>query len=188
MRAGSTRWRRSGYVLRSASAVVAFWVGAVVLAIVLGAPLFTGDLRVFDFVLGPVLTLAWLLWLLLYRPVVRYDERRVLVVNVGRIHTVPWSRVVAVQQRIGLDFGLAGGGTVRAMAVPPPARAGNVVSALDRRQRRDYDFNQHAALLEAYRIAAPPSSEPVASRWDLPALAIGVVPVVVLIIGLAIPR
>lgn len=189
MTAAVTRGRtRSGYTMRAASAVAAFWVGAAILVVVVGTPLVRGDLGVFAFIVGPAALLAWLLWMLLYRPLVRYDDLGVRIVNIGRVHELPWSAVSVVQQRIGLDFRLSDGRTIRAIAVPPPARPGNVVSMLDRRERREYDFHHHASVLEAYRIAAPPSAETATSRWDSPALVLGAVLVAVLVVEFAVLR
>ncbi|MDQ1572726.1 MAG: hypothetical protein QOH44_285, partial [Actinomycetota bacterium] len=65
--------------MRSASAVIAFWVGTVVLLVVVGVPLARADWRLLGFLLGPSLLLIWMFWIVLYRPAVRYDPARAVV-------------------------------------------------------------------------------------------------------------
>jgi hypothetical protein len=122
----------------------------------------------------------------LYRPSVRYDAERAIVVNIGRTHVVPWGRVVVVQQRLSLDLRLDDGRIVKAVGVAPPRRPGNVVSNFDRRNRLEYDFNRNADVLEGYRIAAPSTTEPVTSRWDVIPLVIGAVLVVAVVVEIVV--
>lgn len=174
------RQRRSGgYVLRTTSSVVGFWVGVVILAVVVGTPLVRGDWRLLGFAAAPSLLLAWILWIVLYRPAVRWDAERAVVTNIGRRHVVPWPRVRVVRQTINLVFELHEGAPVRAVGAPPPRRPGNIASNFDRRSRVGYDFHQNATLLESYRQAAPPSDAPVEHRWEIVPLAIGAVLTVV---------
>jgi len=181
------RQRRDGeYVMRAASSVVAFWVGVAVCVVVVGTPIVRGDGRMLAFVAGPALLLIWILWVLLYRPSIRYDAARAIVVNIGRTHVVPWGRVVVVQQRLSLDLRLDDGRLVRAIGIAPPRRPGNVASNLDRRNRPEYDYNRNADLLEGYRIAAPPTSDPVTSRWDLIPLTIGAVLVIAVVVEIVV--
>lgn len=176
------RRRSGGYVLRTTSSVVGFWVGVAILAVVAGTPLLRGDGRLFGFAAAPSLLLVWILWIVLYRPAVRWDAERVVVTNIGRAHVVPWSRVRVVRQAISLVFELHEGAPVRAIGVPPPPRPGNIVSALDRRSRIGYDFHRNATLLETYRQAAPPDDAPVVHRWEVLPLAIGAVLVIVVVL------
>ncbi|MFW8745491.1 hypothetical protein, partial [Mesorhizobium japonicum] len=133
-------------------------------------------------VAAPSLLLAWILWVVLYRPAVRWDAERVVVTNIGRRHVVPWSRVRVVRQAINLVVELQEGPPVRAVGVPPPRRPGNIVSNFDRRSRVGYDFHQNATLLESYRRAAPPDDTPVEHRWEILPLAIGAVLVVAVVL------
>ncbi len=177
------REKRTGeYTLRSGSSVVVFWIGAVVMAVVIATPLARSDWRVFVFAVAPALLLVWALWIALYRPAIRYDARRAVVVNMGRTHVLPWPRVAGVRQRLGIDFELDSGRVVKAVGVPPPRRLGNVASNFDRRTRPAYDFNRNADILDSFRVAAAPDDESVVSRWDAIPLIIGAVLVVVVVV------
>jgi hypothetical protein len=182
------RGARSGvYTMRSTSGVVAFWIAVVVLVAVVGTTVVRGDWGLFAFVLPPSLLMIWLLWLVLYRPVVRYDDTRVTVTNIGRVHVMPWARVTGVRQRFGLEFSLEGvARPLTAWAVPPPRRPGNIASALDRRSRTEHDPDAHARVLEGFREGAAPSDDPVVHRWDLVPLVIGAVLVVAVVLEFAI--
>jgi hypothetical protein len=179
------RQRRSGgYVLRTTSSVVTFWIGIAILAFVVGTPIVRGDWHLLAFAIWPALLLAWILWIVLYRPSVRWDAERATVVNIGRRHVIPWSQVRVVRQTINLVFELqeGDGPPVRAWGAPPPPRPGNIVSALDRTSRIGYDFHQNATLLESYRQSAPPDASPVEHRWEVGPLAIGAVLIVAVVI------
>ena len=170
------------YTLRSGSSVVVFWIGASVMAILAATPVVRGDGRLFAFVVAPCLLVVWVLWIALYRPAVRYDERRAVVVNIGRTHVVPWSRVESVRQRIGLVFELEGGRVITAAGVPPPRRVGNVAGNFDRRTRPTNYFDTNSELLENVRVAAAPSADSVASKWDVVPLAIGAALVIAVVV------
>ncbi len=174
------------YVLRPASTAVAFWVGAVVLAVVVGTPLVTGDWRLFLFVLPPALLLAWLLWIVLYRPAVHYDSDGAVIVNIGRIHQVPWSQVASLRQGVNLIFTLESGRFINAWGVPAPRRPGNVMSNFDRRSRIPYDVDRNVEVLEAFRASAAPSPHPVSQRWDTVPLAVGGVLLIVVALEFAL--
>ncbi len=177
------RKQRAGrYTLRSGSSVVVFWVGAAVMAIIVGTSFAGGDWRVFAFVVAAALLIVWALWIALYRPAVHYDERQAVVVNIGRTHVLPWARVESIRQRLGLDFELEGGRTVTCVGVPPPRRVGNVASALDRRTRPINHYDTNAELLESVRVAAAPNADQIVSRWDALPLVIGAVLVIAVVV------
>jgi hypothetical protein len=163
------------YTLRSGSSAVVFWIGTVVLGIVVVVPLVSGQWRVAVFAIAPALFLIWALWIALYRPAVRYDSDRAVVINIGRTHVLPWPRVSHIRQGIGLKFELVGGGEITAVGVPPPRRTGNVASFFDRRTRPVQDVTREAELLESVRTAAAPGEAPVVSRWEVVPLVIGAV-------------
>jgi hypothetical protein len=174
------------YTIRSVSAVITFWIGVVALFVVVGAPLLSGDWRVFGFAIGPSLLLAWILWIALYRPAVHYDDARAVVVNIGRTHVLPWAQVTGVRQGIGLLFDLVAHTTITAYGVPSPRPTGNIASAIDRRTRPAHDLNRDAELLEGFRGSATPSSDPVVSSWDVIPLTIGAVLGVAVAVELAL--
>lgn len=174
------------YTFRAASAVVTFWVGIAVLVVIVGSPIVNQDWSVAAFALGPSLLLAWMLWIALYRPAVHWDDARVVVVNIGRRHVLPWGHVTNVRQGIGMIFELDAGKPVIAYGVPAPRQAGNIASTIDRRTRPAFDLNRDADLLEGVRRSATPSSDPVVSRWEVVSLSIGVVLVVGVIVEVAL--
>jgi hypothetical protein len=174
------------YTLRTGSSAVVFWIGTVVLAIVVVVPLFSGQWRLSAFAIAPVLFLIWALWIALYRPAVRYDSDRAVVINIGRTHVLPWPQVSGVRQAIGLQFELVGGGRITAVAVPPPRRTGNVASFFDRRTRPVQDVTRDAELLESVRRAAAPGTEPVSSRWEVVPLVIGAVLLIAIVVEVLI--
>ena len=174
------------YTFRGASAVITFWVGIAVLVIIVGSPVANRDWRVFAFALGPSLLLAWLLWIALYRPAVHYDDARVVVVNIGRRHVLPWGHVTNVRQGIGMIFELDVGKPVIAYGVPAPRQAGNIASTIDRRTRPAFDLNREADLLDGVRRSATPCSDPVVSKWEVVPLLLGAVLMVGLIIEVAL--
>lgn len=110
------------------------------------------------------LLLAWALWIALYRPSVRYDENRVVVTNIGRVHVLPWGQIAAVDQGLNLVFRLRDGRTLNAWGSPYPRRPGNIELMLDRRTRPEYDFHRNAAMLEHYVAVARPSADPAGRR------------------------
>ncbi len=174
------------YTMRSATAVITFWVGVAVLVVVVGAPLLSGDRSVFMFAVGPAALLAWALWIALYRPAIHYDDARVVVVNIGRRYELPWAHVTGVRQGIGMLFDLDAGKTITAQGVPAPRRPGNIASVIDRRTRPSHDLNQDADLLEGVRRSAIPSSDPIVATWEVIPLLIGVVLVVAVVLHIAI--
>jgi hypothetical protein len=181
-----TRKQPDRYVMRSASAVIAFWVGTVVLLVVVGVPLARADWRLLGFLLGPSLLLIWMFWVVLYRPAVRYDPARAVVVNIGRKHVLPWGHVTNVRQGIGMMFDLDTGKTIQASGVPAPRRPGIIAGAVDRRTRPTHDLNHDSDILDGVRRSASPATEPVVSTWDVVPLVIGAVLVVAVVLEFAI--
>jgi hypothetical protein len=171
--------------MRAATAVITFWVGAAVMLVVVGIPLVQADWSLFWSLLPPALFLAWLFWIVLYRPAVHYDRAGAIVINIGRKHVLPWSHVTHLRQGIGLRFELDTGTTVQAWGVPPPRRTGIIAGAIDRRTRPTQDFHHDADVLDAMRASAPKGSEPVMSTWETVPLVIGAVLVGALVLEFA---
>jgi len=174
------------YTMRSASGVVTFWVGAVVLAVVIGIPLFQADWRLLAFLVAPALLLAWLLWLVLYRPALQYDDSAAFVVNIGRKYVLPWGHVTRVRQGIGLQFDLDAGKPVQAVGVPARRQRGIIAGAIDRRTRPTNDINYNAEILDGVRGAARASDAPIIRSWDIIPLAIGVVLIIAVVVEFAV--
>lgn len=183
------------YVIRDTSLLVVFWLGVVALAalvVLLGTPLFGSDWSLFGFLLPPALLLAWTLWLVLYHPQVRYNPTRALVINIGRVHELPWARVSAVRQRLTLVFDLTNGRTVTAAGVSAPRGAGTVVGGISGRLgEAATHFNRNAEALDAQRASAAPTDAQAVSRWDVVPLVIGAVLLVAstidLLVAVSIP-
>ena len=174
------------FVVRTASGVVAFWIGAVVLLVVVGIPLFQADWRLLSFLLPPALLLAWAFWLVLFRPAVHYDPARALVINIGRRYVLPWGHVTNVRQGLGMLFDLDAGKPVQALGAAAPRRPGIIAGVIDRRTRPSNDLNYDAEIVDGVRRAAAPSSEPVTASWDVVPLGIGAVLIIAVIIEFAI--
>ncbi len=178
-----------GYVIRPTSSIVAFWVAVAVLLVVVGVPLFTADWHTFGFVLPLSLFLAWVLWIVLLRPGLRYDAAKAVVTNIGRTHTVPWPRVAGVRQRLNVVFELDTGKSIEAWGAPYPRKRSNVLNGFSKDPAQsEYDFDQRAELLESFRKAAPASDEPVRSRWDVVPLLIGLVLAIAVVLELTLGR
>ncbi len=182
----SQKARARRHVVRSAGAVIPFWIGAVILAVVVGTPLVLADWRLFGFVIAPALLLAWVLWFILYRPAVHYDDAGAVVINFGRVHVLPWARVTSIRQGISLVFDLDTGKPVSAFGAPAPRRTGNVMSNFDRRTRPVESFHREAELLDGFRLAAAPDSAPVTTHWDAVPLVIGAVLLLAVAVEVAI--
>jgi len=175
------------YTVRSSSSTLGFVLGAVVLLVLLVVPVVVGQWRLLGFVLAPALLFAWTLWIVLYRPAVQYDDRTVVIVNIGRVHVLPWARVQRIRQRFSLEFELDDARKpLQAWGVQPPRRSGNIASNFDRKSRTAPDPDRYVRVLEGFREGAAPSDEPVSTRWDLVPLLIGAVLVVAVIVEIVV--
>lgn len=68
----------------------------------------------------PIVTVAWLSWLLYIRPSVTVTEGFVEIDNVWRVHRVPWGDVDDVSSRFALTVRTRGAARIRAWAAPAP--------------------------------------------------------------------
>ncbi|QAY70434.1 hypothetical protein [Xylanimonas protaetiae] len=173
-------------MIRSTASTATFGVGVAVLAAGLGWLTVRGDRETLAAVVVPALLLAWALWILLYRPAVRYDAVAATIVNIGRVHVLPWARVGEVEQRLNLVFRLDDGRKVDAWGAPYPAKPGLIARRLDRDSAARYDFRTHETALENVRVAAAPSEAPVVSRWDRAPLTAGAVLAAGLVVELVV--
>lgn len=156
------------------------------LLLIVASPLAQADWHLFWFLFAPALLLAWLFWIVLYRPAVKYDSARAVVINIGRTYVLPWGHVTNVRQGLGMVFDLDVGKSVQAWGVPAPRRRGIIGGAIDRRTRPSNDVDHHANILDGVRRSAQPRSEPIASTWDIVPLAIGAVLVVAVVVEFAV--
>lgn len=188
----AARGPRHSYVLRDTTTSVAFWLAAALGAVLAGDPLVRGDLPGFARTAPIVAFVVWLLWMVLFHPHLRYDEERVTVTNIGRVHVLPWSRVVAVRQKLNLMFELDEGRWIRSTGVTAPRDRGLLLSGLTKGRMGAGSLNYHrnADALTPLKNAAASTDEVVVSRWDTVPLLVGgvllvaaTVDLIVLVIG-----
>lgn len=176
------------YVLRDTVMSVVFWLAVALGVILVGDPVLRGDLAVAA-ATAPIVAFAlWLLWMILFHPHIRYDEERVVITNIGRVHELPWSRVVAVRQALSLGFELDDGRRIAATGVTAPRGRGLVMSGLSRGQMGvgSEDFHKNADALRPLQAAAAATDAPVVSRWDRIPLLIGAGLTVLVLIDLIV--
>ncbi|MCM3696231.1 hypothetical protein [Microbacterium oleivorans] len=160
-------------VFRASSTMVSFWVVVAMLAFFIGDAAVRGSWVFLAKWTAPMLLIGWGAWLLFWRSQVRADRDGAVIVNALRIHELPWSSVEEVVQSAQLRVVLVGGRRIDCWGGPFPAR---------RRMTRTPEAATDAALImEALREAATPSERVATSRWDVPALLVGAVLVVLTI-------
>jgi hypothetical protein len=167
--------RARRYLVRDTGVSVAYWlvvaVGLLIVvdSVVRGAP---WQIAATTSVVGLVL---WAVGMVLFHPHVSYDDEGVVVTNIGRVHEIPWSRVVAVRQNLSLTFELDTGRRISAAGVTAPRDRGLVLGTLTRGKlgAGSADFHKYADAMRLLQHDAAASAAPIVSRWDLPALAIG---------------
>lgn len=175
---------RHSYVLRDTVTAVVFWLAAALGVVLVGDAAFRGDLARVA-VSAPIAAFVlWILWMVMLHPHIRYDEDRVVVTNIGRVHVLPWTRVVTVRQKLNLTFELDDGRVIRATGVTAPRDRGLLLSGLTKGRLGAGSANYHrnADVLRPLRDAAAPTDASVVSRWDAVPLLIGAV--LVLAVGI----
>jgi len=176
------------YVLRDTLTMVVFWLAAALGVVLVGDPLVRGDVALFG-TTAPIVGLAvWVLFLVMFHPHIRYDDEHVVVTNMGRVHDIPWSRVVTVRQHLNLAFELDDGRRITAVGVTASRGRGLVLSGLTQGKMGigSEEFHQHADALRPLQESARRSDAPVVSRWDTVPLAIGAVLAVAVAVDLAV--
>lgn len=173
------------YVLRDSWMAAVFWIAVAGTMLLLGDTLLRGAWAAFAVTTEIAGFALWVLWMVLYRPHLRYDEQRVVVTNIGRIVDIPWSRVVSVSQRLNLSFRLDDGRVVRAFGVTAPRERGIVLGTLTRgKEGAGSDrFHDRADDLERFRDAAARDNAPAVVRWDIVPLVVGAVLAVSFAVG-----
>jgi len=170
------------HTFRATSTVVSFWVAVGFAAVLVGDAVFRGAWQTVVAFLPPVLLVLWVLWLVMWRTSVKAQPDRVIVTNLVRIHDVPWSRVAEVRQRGQVTLELDDSQQLLCWGGPFPTKPG--ISRTARRR----PAGSFAATLDHYRRSAALSTDPVRRRWDLVAIAPGVVLVLVVIAQLVVIR
>jgi hypothetical protein len=170
-----SRARPHSYVVRDTGTSVAFWLVVAVGVVIVGDSVFRGDLGRAAATAAVVALVLWVAAMVLFHPHIRYDDQRVVVTNIGRIHEIPWSRVATVRQNLSLTIELDNGRRIQASGVTAPRDRGLIMGTLTRGKlgAGSADFHKYADALRLLHDGATTSDSPVVSRWDLRALAIG---------------
>lgn len=179
---------KHGYVLRDSLTTVVFWLAVVLGVVLAGDPLVRGDLGLFA-TTAPIVALAlWVLFMVMVHPHIRYDDERVVVTNLGRVHDLPWSRVVTVRQNLNLGFELDDGRRIPAVGVTAARGRGLVLSGLTRGKMGvgSEEFHQHADALRPVQAAATKTDQTVRSSWDRIPLLIGALLALLVVVDVAV--
>jgi hypothetical protein len=194
------------HVPRASSSLVAFWALAGFAAVLLGDAAIRSDWHLVSVAIAPAGFVVWAAWLFLYRPEIRFDADRVIVVNPGRTIEVPWSHVTRVEQRPQLVLELGGGVRITCWGAPFPDKAGlhrpatssttagrrapsarrDVVGVLESARRVASERTPVAAGSGMGTSAEP--SEPVGRRWDVAPLVVGAILFALSALALALLR
>jgi hypothetical protein len=149
-------------------------IGAVLLV---GDAILKGAWDVVARMAGPALLVLWAAWLLLVRPSIRVEPGRAVVVNVGRITELPWSRVADIRRRLQLIFDLDDDRSVEAWGSPFVSK--RVKAGEDRALM---------ALRSEWQSAPASEGAVVRRRPDVLALALGAAAVVATGLSIGVAR
>lgn len=133
--------------------------------------------------IGPLAVLLWGLWVVTYRPHVALDEQAVTVVNPLRVTQVPWGDVADVRMRWQIVVETTEGRRVScwggpSLPRPKPARRGEP-RTLPQPAEMSVLLDRWAARREAGAAGGA-----VHRGWDRPALLVGFVTVLLLVVSL----
>ncbi|CAN5322699.1 hypothetical protein BH09ACT5_BH09ACT5_12990 [soil metagenome] len=173
------RRRQPGtYLVRDIGISAAYWLVVAIGVVLVVDAVVRGDLWRATMTASIVALVLWALGMVMFHPHIRYDDQRVVVTNIGRIHEIPWSRVVTVRQNLTLTFELDDGRRLSAAGVTAPRDRGLVLGTLTRGKlgAGSTEFHKYADALRLQQDGAARTSDtPVVSRWDVRALAVGAV-------------
>jgi hypothetical protein len=171
-----TGWKELTAVPRPTSSLAAFWVLTGFCTLLVGDAAVQGDWRLFGLAVAPAALVVWLGWQVLYRPEVRFDSRRVVIVNPGRTSEIPWRHVSEVQQRLQIVVELDDGRKVTAWGSPFPEKPG-LRRPVPGERRRSVPGAELLGAYDASRNPAPNGApdSPVSRRWDVVLLLLGAV-------------
>jgi hypothetical protein len=163
---------RREHVLRSSGSLVV-WLLGVALGLLALVDLAVGDVAAFWRVLAPLLLVLWALGMVLARPCIRYDEDRLVLVNPGVVHALPWAAVAALERGQQIVV-VTPDRRITSWGAPPAPRR----RVLRKDAPPDWAYAELEGAWQTARAAqesrrspaAPPSRRP-----DVPALAVGAV-------------
>lgn len=156
--------------LRATSSLVSFWAVAGLAAFFVGDAAFRGAWAFVGRWLPLIALVVFLFWLVLWRSCIRVERDRVVVINLLRVHEVPWARVLEVVQGPQVRLDLDDGSHLLCWGGPFPKRPGT---------RSAGEISGEIAFMESRRESAEPSKARIRSYWDVPVLALGVILVIV---------
>ena len=167
--------RPRSYLVRDTGTSVAFWLVVAVGVVMVGDAVVRGNLATLVLTASIVALALWAVGMVLFHPHIRYDDVRVVVTNIGRVHEIPWSRVVAVRQSLTLTFELDDGRRLRASGVSAPRDRGLILGTLTRGKlgAGSTEFHKYADALRLKQDGAATTEAPIVSRWDARALVLG---------------
>ncbi len=176
--------RTHSYVVRDTGTSVVFWLVVAVGVFIVVDALFHGDPWRSFATASVVALVLWVVGMVLFHPHIRYDDTTLVITNIARIHEIPWSRAVTVRQGLSLTVELDDGRRITASGVTAPRDRGLVLGTLTRGKlgAGSADFHKYADALRLLQDGSSASLEPVVSRWDLRALAIGAVPALAVLV------
>lgn len=179
---------RHSYVLRDTAMLIVFWLAVAGGAYLLIDAAIRSEWQVLAATAGIVAFALWVLWMCLAHPHVRSFEDRVVITNIGRVHDVPWSRVLEVRQHLNLVFELDDGRSIRALGVTAKRDRGLVLGTLTggRAGAGSGRFHDDRDDLERLRAAAVASDAPAVSRWDVGPLVVGAVVTLAFVVDIAL--
>jgi len=156
-----------GTTLRATSSAVSFWAAVAIAVVFMGDAAVRGAWSVVAAWLPLTGFVVYLAWLVLYRSSLRVETYRLTVINLARVHTAPWARIMRVAHGPQILLELDDGTTLTCWGGPFPPRPG--------RESRGQEQSQVQRLLEARCDGAAATDEPVRHRWDVPVLAVGAI-------------
>lgn len=164
------------YVVRDTGVSIAFWLSVAVGVAIVGDAVLRGGLLRIAATASITGLVLWVVAMVLFHPHIRYDDTRIVVTNIGRIHEIPWGRVAAVRQGLSLTIELDDGRRILANGVTAPRDRGLIMGTLTRGKlgAGSLEFHKYADALRLLQDGATTSGDAaVVSRWDTRALAIG---------------
>ncbi len=167
-------------VLRATSSLVAFWAVVGLVVLLMADAALRGS---FDFLLrwsAVVALVVWGFWVLLYHSSIRIERDHLVVVNLLRVHLIPWRQVRAIVEKPQIRIELADGTRRDCWGAPFASRPGL--------RGRETGPSQAVQLLESARESAPESGGAPSSGWDLRALAVGCILLALALLALIIVR
>lgn len=190
-------------VLRAVSSIIAFWAFVAIAVVFVGDAALRGRLDVALRAGAVFAFIGWCAWVFLIRMSVRLDAQALTAHNLLRWVRVPWGRVVDVERRAQLRIVLDDDSTVECWGSPFAPRAGGrtrdhgasvpAVTATNSPwgqpvggtagMRRGPSVDGALVAVRSVWQASRGASGPVTRGWDLPAMAVGAVLAVAVILA-----